>query len=169
MVGFGGEMEITRRCANHHPSVWGDHFLAYANLSRANEWEEKEHEDQKGGVRKMLVMAPSKSLQKLELINTIQLLGVAYHFEHNIEESLSEIYNDYEEWIGEFDESDLHVVALSFRLLRQQGYYVSSGMYPPPPPPYLSWLMETSTPKREKSFEKRGLHRRIECDMAKTE
>jgi len=25
-------MEITRRCANHHPSVWGDHFLAYANL-----------------------------------------------------------------------------------------------------------------------------------------
>ncbi|XP_015083028.2 (-)-germacrene D synthase-like isoform X1 [Solanum pennellii] len=69
-------------------------------------------------------MAPSKSLQKLELINTIQLLGVSYHFEHDIEESLSEIYNGYEEWIGE--SHDLHVVALSFRLLRQQGYYVSS-------------------------------------------
>ncbi|KAH0654688.1 hypothetical protein KY289_032366 [Solanum tuberosum] len=129
MVGFGGEMEITRRCANHHPSVWGDHFLAYANLLGANEWEEKEHEDQKGGVRKMLVMAPSKSLQKLELINTIQLLGVAYHFEHYIEQSLSEIFNDYEEWIGEFGESDLHAVALSFRLLRQQGYYVSSDAF----------------------------------------
>lgn len=76
----------------------------------------------------MLVISPSKSLQKLGLINTIQLLGVAYHFEHEIEESLSEIYNGYEEWIGEFGEShDLHVVALSFRLLRQQGYYVSSG------------------------------------------
>ncbi|KAH0656166.1 hypothetical protein KY285_031048 [Solanum tuberosum] len=129
MVGFGGEMEITRRCANHHPSVWGDHFLAYANLLGTNEWEEKEHEDQKGGVRKMLVMAPSKSLQKLELINTIQLLGVAYHFEHYIEQSLSEIFNDYEEWIGEFGESDLHAVALSFRLLRQQGYYVSSDAF----------------------------------------
>ncbi|XP_006363765.1 (-)-germacrene D synthase-like [Solanum tuberosum] len=129
MVGLGGEMEITRRCANHHPSVWGDHFLAYANLSGANEWEEKEHEDQKGGVRKMLVMAPSKSLQKLELINTIQLLGVAYHFEHEIEELLSCFYTCYDDWIGEFGESDLHVVALSFRLLRQQGYYVSSDAF----------------------------------------
>ncbi|KAK4714183.1 hypothetical protein R3W88_020090 [Solanum pinnatisectum] len=132
MVGFGGEVEITRRCAYHHPSVWGDHFLTYANLLGANEWEEKEHEDQKEGVRKMLGMAPSKSLQKLDLINTIQLLGVAYHFEHDIEESLSEIYNDYEEWIGEIDINnniDLHVVALSFRLLRQQGYYVSSDVF----------------------------------------
>ncbi|KAH0654516.1 hypothetical protein KY289_032194 [Solanum tuberosum] len=130
MNGFDGEAEITRRSDNHHPTVWGDHFLAYANLSGANEWEEKEHKDLKEEVRKMLVISPSKSLQKLGLINTIQLLGVAYHFEHEIEESLSEIYNGYEEWIGEFGEShDLHVVALSFRLLRQQGYYVSSDVF----------------------------------------
>ncbi|XP_055823916.1 sesquiterpene synthase 15b-like isoform X2 [Solanum dulcamara] len=77
----------------------------------------------------MLVMAPSKSLQKLDLINTIQLLGVAYHFEFEIEESLSNFYTHYEEWIGEFGETDLHVVALSFRLLRQQGYYVSSNAF----------------------------------------
>ncbi|XP_049346022.1 sesquiterpene synthase 15b-like [Solanum verrucosum] len=130
MDGFGGESEITRRSDNHHPTVGGDHFLAYANLSGANEWEEKEHKDLKEEVRKMLVISPSKSLQKLGLINTIQLLGLAYHFEHEIEESLSEIYNGYEEWIGEFGEShDLHVVALSFRLLRQQGYYVSSDVF----------------------------------------
>ncbi|WMV38989.1 hypothetical protein MTR67_032374 [Solanum verrucosum] len=128
MDGFDGEEEITRRSDNHHPTVWGDHFLAYANLLGANEWEEKEHKDLKEEVRKMLVISPSKSLQKLELINTIQLLGVAYHFEHEIEESLSNIYNGYEEWIGEFCESGLHVVALSFRLLRQQGYCVSSGL-----------------------------------------
>ncbi|KAH0651888.1 hypothetical protein KY284_031800 [Solanum tuberosum] len=101
-----------------------------AQFRGANEWEEKEHKDLKEEVRKMLVISPSKSLQKLGLINTIQLLGVAYHFEHEIEESLSEIYNGYEEWIGEFGEShDLHVVALSFRLLRQQGYYVSSDVF----------------------------------------
>ncbi|KAF3663532.1 Sesquiterpene synthase [Capsicum annuum] len=127
MDGFGGEAEITRRCANHHPTVWGDHFLAYANLMGATEWEGKEHEDLKEEVRKMLVMFPSKSMQNLDLINTIQLLGVAYHFEKEIEESLSEVYNSYEEWI--IGEVDLHVVALSFRLLRQQGYYVSSDVF----------------------------------------
>ncbi|MCD7464369.1 hypothetical protein HAX54_052583 [Datura stramonium] len=129
MVGFDSEREITRRCANHHPTIWGDHFLTYANLLGANEWEEKKHEDLKEEVRKMLIMSPSKSLQNLDLINTIQLLGVDYHFEHEIEESLSNIFNGYEEWIGEFDESDLHVVALIFRLLRQQGYYVSSDIF----------------------------------------
>ncbi|KAF3621891.1 hypothetical protein T459_24077 [Capsicum annuum] len=77
----------------------------------------------------MLVMAPSKSLQKLDLINTIQRLGVAYHFEHEIEESLSYMYTCYEEWIGEVDGNDLHAIALCFRLLRQQGYYVSCDAF----------------------------------------
>ncbi|KAM3360004.1 hypothetical protein P3S68_019715 [Capsicum galapagoense] len=98
---FGGEVEITRRSDNHHPSVWGDHFLAYADLSGANEWLEKEHEDLK---EKLTIL-------KMRLRNQCN------------------IYNSYEEWIGEIDESDLHVVALSFRLLRQQGFYVSSDVF----------------------------------------
>ncbi|KAG5581740.1 hypothetical protein H5410_052367 [Solanum commersonii] len=89
------EVIITRCYGNHHPTVWGDHFLTYANLPRANEGEKKQHEDLKEEVRKMLVMAPSKSLHKLDLINTIQLLGVAYHFEHEIEESLSYMQQGY--------------------------------------------------------------------------
>ncbi|WMV51452.1 hypothetical protein MTR67_044837 [Solanum verrucosum] len=113
-VAMDHEVIITRRYGNHHPTVWGDHFLIYVDLPRANEGEEKQHEDLKEEVRKMLVMAPSKSLHKLDLINTIQLLGVAYHFEHEIEESLSCMYPHYEEWIG-----DLHDIALCFRLLRQ--------------------------------------------------
>ncbi|XP_059284193.1 sesquiterpene synthase 15b-like isoform X1 [Lycium ferocissimum] len=127
MDGFGVEAKITRRSDNHHPTIWGDHFLAYAHLSGATEWEEREHEDLKEEVRKMLEISPSKSLQELDLINTIQLLGVAYHFENEIEESLSNFYTCYEEWISKVNESDLHAVALSFRLLRQQGYYVSSA------------------------------------------
>nr|XP_016510791.1 PREDICTED: (-)-germacrene D synthase-like isoform X1 [Nicotiana tabacum] len=121
--------EVKRRCDNHHPTVWGDHFLAYAHLSGANEWEKKQHEHLKEEVRKMLVMAPSKSLQNLNLISAIQCLGVAYHFEHEIEESLACIYSCYEELNGEADETDLHLVALRFRLLRQHGYYVSSDAF----------------------------------------
>ncbi|KAL3322567.1 hypothetical protein AABB24_039925 [Solanum stoloniferum] len=121
---------ITSRIGNHHPSVWGAHFLAYAELTGANEQEEKQHANLKEEVRKTLVMSPSKSIQKLEMINTIQRLGVDYHFEHEIQESLSYLYEGYEEWIGEVDNVDnLYVVALSFRLLRVQGYYVSCDAF----------------------------------------
>ncbi|KAM3320962.1 terpene synthase 17-like isoform X1 [Capsicum chacoense] len=123
------EVIISRRTGNHHPIAWGDHFLVYADLPVANEEEEKKHEDLKEEVRKMLVMTPSKSLQKLGLINTIQRLGVAYHFEHEIEESLSYMYTHYQEWISEFDGNDLHAISLCFRLLRQQGYYVSCDAF----------------------------------------
>ncbi|WMV59896.1 hypothetical protein MTR67_053281 [Solanum verrucosum] len=119
------EVIITRRSGSHHPTIWGDHFLAYVDLPGENEGEEKEHEDLKEEVRKMLVMAPSNSLEKLELINTIQCLGLAYHFESEIDESLSYMYTHYEEhWIG-----DLHAIALCFRLLRQQGHYVSCDAF----------------------------------------
>ncbi|XP_049412978.1 terpene synthase 16 [Solanum stenotomum] len=119
------EVKITRRVGSHHPTVWGDHFFAYANLPGANEGEEKQHEDLKEEVRKMLVMAPSNSLEKLELVNTIQCLGVAYHFEREIEEALSYMCTHYEEYLI----GDLHAIALCFRLLRQQGYYVSCDAY----------------------------------------
>ncbi|XP_070037429.1 sesquiterpene synthase 15b-like isoform X1 [Nicotiana tomentosiformis] len=121
--------EVTRRCGNHHPTVWGDHFLAYAHLSGANEWEKKQHEHLKEEVRKMLEMSPSKSLQTLDLINAIQCLGIAYHFEHEIEESLACIYSCYDQLNAEADETDLHLVALRFRVLRQHGYYVSSHVF----------------------------------------
>ncbi|KAM3382955.1 terpene synthase 17-like [Capsicum galapagoense] len=123
------EFIITRRTGNHHPTIWGDYFLTFADIPGANEGEETQHEDLKEEVRKMLVMAPSKSLQKLDLINIIQRLGVAYHFEREIEESLSYMYTHYEEWIGEVDGNDLYAIALCFRLLRQQGYYASCGAF----------------------------------------
>nr|XP_009804488.1 PREDICTED: probable terpene synthase 2 [Nicotiana sylvestris] len=62
----------------------------------------------------------------LDLINAIKCLGVAHHFEHEIEKSLAYICTCYEELNGE---SDLHVVVLRFRLLRQHGYYVSADVF----------------------------------------
>nr|GME12961.1 (-)-germacrene D synthase-like [Ipomoea batatas] len=122
--------EVTRRSANFHPSVWGDHFLAYASHEKnaeAQEWQE--HQQLKEKVKNMIVKAPCISSQKLELINKIQRLGVSYQFEKEIEATLQLIFkNCYEFKVGK-DENELYVVSLHFRLLRQHGYHVPCSVF----------------------------------------
>ncbi|XP_042483500.1 (-)-germacrene D synthase-like isoform X2 [Macadamia integrifolia] len=70
----------------------------------------------------MLVADAKESLKKLSLIDSLQQLGVAYHFEGEIKNVLEQIN---EATNGSFDSNgDLYTVALQFRLLRQQGYNV---------------------------------------------
>ena len=64
-------------------------------------------------------------LEKLELIDVIQRLGVSYHFENEIKEVLQQIIDN--QWEHGDDNDELYTVALRFRLLRQQGYNVSCG------------------------------------------
>jgi len=90
---------------------------------------EEQIEELKGEVRKMLTNVVDKSSQMLHLIDQIQRLGIDHHFEHDIDEHLEEIHKHYFRLDhGDFKGDDLHMVALIFRLLRQQGYDVSSGM-----------------------------------------
>ena len=66
---------------------------------------------------------PSESLM---MIDAIQRLGIDYIFEEEIEAILEDQFiflNDSEH------HEDLHEVALRFRLLRQQGHFVSAGSY----------------------------------------
>ncbi|XP_058078575.1 beta-cubebene synthase-like [Magnolia sinica] len=63
-------------------------------------------------------------LQELNLINEIQRLGVAYHFEAEIKDALHKMYDAHIN--GNDVSDDLHATALWFRLLRQQGCNVSS-------------------------------------------
>ena len=75
-----------------------------------------------------LLMAPTnKPSQKLELIDAIKCLGVSCHFESDIDEVLQHIYGDHHNEDGQKDNDGLYTVALRFRLLRQQGYNISSG------------------------------------------
>jgi len=76
----------------------------------------------------MLTGAMDKPSQKLNLIDRIQRLGLAYHFEHEIDEQLEQIHRSYFEFHCEDNNNNLHTIALLFRLLRQQGYNVSCGM-----------------------------------------
>ena len=75
-------------------------------------------------------MAPIINLlEKLELIDAIQRLGVSYHFEGEIDEVLQQIHKHH--YTCDVQESDgaLYTIALHFRLLRQQGYNILSGKH----------------------------------------
>ncbi|KAH7859662.1 hypothetical protein Vadar_003925 [Vaccinium darrowii] len=120
--------EVTRRrCANYHPTIWGDHFLAYGSTVMEMELEMVQQVEQlKERVREMITATADKPSQKLNLIDAIQRLGVGYHFETEIETALQGIYETYLEMASD---EDLYSVALSFRLLRQQGYPVSCDVF----------------------------------------
>jgi len=66
-------------------------------------------------------------IKKLNFIDSVQRLGVSYHFEEEINQSLEQIYNTFIENITVNEDGDYHFIALLFRLLRQQGYEISSG------------------------------------------
>ena len=80
-------------------------------------------------VKSMLGVAATKPSQSLELIDTIQRLGFSYHFEDEIGKILSQAKNID---LKVYQEDDLHSVSLWFRLLRQEGYNISSGRHDSP-------------------------------------
>ncbi|KAL4619518.1 hypothetical protein ACB092_06G084800 [Castanea dentata] len=118
-----------RPLVNYTPSLWGDHFLSYANDSMETNDNLEQVQRLKEEVGKLLMAPIDKPSQKLELIDAIQRLGVSYHFESEIDEILQQIYKDLHNEVGQEDNGSLYTVALRFRLLRQQGYNIPSDIF----------------------------------------
>ncbi|XP_015965435.1 probable terpene synthase 2 [Arachis duranensis] len=122
--------EHARHTADFHPSIWKDYFLEYAS----EPMQELDHigaqiETLKQEVTKMLTARDEKPLAKLNLIDSICRLGLHYHFECEVDEVLQQIHKDYTT-NGEINHDDnLASLALLFRLLRQQGFYVSPNVF----------------------------------------
>ncbi|GLT50322.1 hypothetical protein SLA2020_238140 [Shorea laevis] len=117
----------SRPTSSQHPCIWKDHFLKHSfNFRKIDARTQQEYEELKQQVRRMLLddatFDPSK---KLCLIDVVQRLGISYHFETEIENALEKIH------LGGVDsiESNLYIVALKFRLLRQHGIKVPSEMF----------------------------------------
>ncbi|KAK4539090.1 hypothetical protein RGQ29_031979 [Quercus rubra] len=123
------DANVHRRLANYCPSLWGDHFLSYSNKSEETIDDSEQVQGLKEEVRRMLMAPIDNLLEKLELIDAIQHLGVSYHFEGEIDEVLQQIHKYH--YTCDVQESDdaLYTIALHFRLLRQQGYNILSDIF----------------------------------------
>lgn len=143
--------EIVRRTADYHPSIWGNRFIncdsehnvmiehisdVYIDLlcillakmcnvllqiTRARR--QQQVEELKVVVkREVFTNKATDCSHQLKLIDAIQCLGVAYHFETEIEEALEQMHAKFQDY-----DDDLYNIALGFRLLRQHGHNVSCG------------------------------------------
>ena len=81
----------------------------------------------KSDVRNLLTAPETKMVDTMNLIDTLERLGISYHFENEIEDKLQQFFDlnmDYND-----DEAyDLYTVALHFRLFRQHGHPISTGI-----------------------------------------
>ncbi|VVA93393.1 unnamed protein product [Arabis nemorensis] len=121
-----------RRSANYEPSLWKHKYL----LSLGNAHARKDNIDERvkllqQEVRKML-NETKVLLEQLELVDTLQRLGVSYHFEHEIKNILTNVHVKilrHENGIERKRSEDLYTNALEFRLLRQHGFSIAQDVF----------------------------------------
>ncbi|PHT99597.1 5-epiaristolochene synthase [Capsicum chinense] len=123
------EEEIVRPIANFSPSLWGDRFLSFSIDNQVEQKYAQQIEPLKERTRSMLLATGMKLVETLNLIDVIERLGIAYHFEKEIDEILDWIYNENSNFEGDVYNDDLCTCALQFRLLRQHGYKISLKIF----------------------------------------
>ncbi|KAL4354296.1 hypothetical protein GQ457_06G022450 [Hibiscus cannabinus] len=124
----GNLSKENRHLANFVPDVWGDTFLVPPPQLDMDDITRSEYQELKEQVRRMLNMDDNPS-QKLDLIDAVQRLGVAYHFDKEIEDALQIIYHHHCNHVPVDDDDDLYTTAVRFRLLREHGFHVDSETF----------------------------------------
>jgi hypothetical protein len=95
--------------------------LTYIYLSSTQQaYMEERAEVLREDVRKILI-GSTELPETLNLILTLQRLGLDYYYEDDIDKLLHRIYN------SDYSDKDLNLVSLRFYLLRKNGYDVSPG------------------------------------------
>nr|K4LMW2.1 RecName: Full=Sesquiterpene synthase 2; AltName: Full=Kunzeaol synthase STS2 [Thapsia garganica]AFV09099.1 sesquiterpene synthase 2 [Thapsia garganica] len=129
----GPPSSVVRNSAGFHPSIWGDTFIPSGNSAvQKTDVDRKEEENLqllKQEVKKMLTAGDTCQQDLICLIDDIQRLGLSYHFEAEIDTLLQHVKDSYLEYYGTKNHDNLHDVALSFRLLRQEGHNISSDVF----------------------------------------
>nr|XP_043635533.1 beta-caryophyllene synthase-like [Erigeron canadensis] len=117
--------DVIRPNANFPPSVWGDQFLIQKEQAELVDIEETVR-NLKDDLRKDIMTSIDVQMEHTKLLNlieSIQRLGIAYIFEDEIKQALQHIHDVYG------DKWNSGSPSLWFRLLRQQGFSVSCDIF----------------------------------------
>ncbi|XP_038721979.1 probable terpene synthase 6 [Tripterygium wilfordii] len=133
------DQEILRKRANFAPNMWGDHFNTITSSTfsvgimqhyQSIEYESYTREVNvlKEEVKDMLMAATRNPVQNIHLIDLLSRLGLAYHYETEIELQLHHIFYGEDNIFRDHD-YDLDTMARLFRLCRQYGYDISCVVF----------------------------------------
>ncbi|GAB4854270.1 hypothetical protein Ancab_022857 [Ancistrocladus abbreviatus] len=119
----------TRRSGDFPPSIWSSkQFLTNHDVHIVDPSMQQQHDKLKGEIKRMLLTKVPSSihlLDKLRMIDSVQRLGIAYHFESEIQHVLCQLHQHLN-YIDDGIFTDLYSTALLFRLMREFGFNVSS-------------------------------------------
>lgn len=120
--------EVVRPKPHFTPSMWGDRFSSFSIDDQ--EWEiyTKEIDILKDEVKTLLVASGTKPAEKMDFINTIERLGLSYHFHKEIEDQLENLFLVHAN-AEDVKDNDMLNTAVSFRIFRQHGYKISSDVF----------------------------------------
>ncbi|XP_009123605.2 alpha-barbatene synthase [Brassica rapa] len=113
------------------PSKWGDHFLTVTVTDSDLDALAKEIEVLKPKVRDMLILYSEDdgeaTKRKILIIHFLVTLGLAYHFENEIEHIVKVAFEKIANLIT--DENDLYTISIMFRVFRTYGHNMSSDVF----------------------------------------
>ncbi|WCJ33076.1 Terpenoid cyclases/Protein prenyltransferases superfamily protein [Euphorbia peplus] len=123
------EQDIFRDCMKNNPqSVWGQTFSSLAPKDSELESHFKEVEAMKAQVKNMLLNSRREITENIQFINLLCRLGVAYHFDDEINEQLNHIFTILPK-VLEDNDYELFTLANLFRILRQYGYRMDCNVF----------------------------------------
>ncbi|XP_078157514.1 monoterpene synthase 8, chloroplastic-like isoform X2 [Carex rostrata] len=119
-------LAVERRSANYKPTLWTHNFIQ-SITEDGKVGDIKETRKLKEEVRK-IIYGEKLLKDKLDLIDSLQQLGVACHFKKDIKCVLTEIHESMDQILMS-TRDDHHLISLLFRLLRMHGFSVSEDIF----------------------------------------
>ncbi|KAI7745570.1 LOW QUALITY PROTEIN: hypothetical protein M8C21_001843 [Ambrosia artemisiifolia] len=121
-----------RRSGNYPPSLWSYDHIQSLNSKYTGEKHMPRLHTLKEAVRAMIYKDNENvdnPFKILGLVDDLQRLGVAYHFEDEIRKVLKNIFDNYYKSPENWTKMDLNLKSLGFRVLRQHGYHVPQEIF----------------------------------------